>query len=334
MPPKKDHRVRRADRPSAWKLNELIRELVAWWCSKYIKYKDESKLIKQDGERKDIDPFTLPSNVVSKGHWASAELAISESTCLYIDRESLKAYGGEILRLIKKYKEHTNALGEHDPWPNTATPERQAETRKKIEAEFPSLRSASPAPEGDEKMDTDTSDSGDSSSGKKRKLSASSASTATATSTPRSLSLGSPSLAGPARSSSFRPVTPDSTVGAISGEQQGMMLTYNRQTVELLGKIWAVVAEMHNEYKKDKASKLRGALQSLDGKKKQQKPRDKGKGLASDDEADGLAGEVAAAVAKSKDKDKKGKGKKGKGKDKGKSSKDEDDSGDESPEIF
>src|SRR5690348_15212643 len=109
MSSRKEKHSRLPDRPSAWKLHELRRECVlavvlfvltrfscrimAKWSDSYIKWKPADKLVKVESKGEAFDPCLLPINVASKGHWSAAEHAIAEASSMYIDRESLKAYG-------------------------------------------------------------------------------------------------------------------------------------------------------------------------------------------------------------------------------------------------
>jgi hypothetical protein len=314
MSRKVEKHKRKPDVPANWKLNDLARECVAWYVDKYIKFKPDEKLVKVDSNGAPIDPELLPINVASKGHWSSAEAAIQESFGMYIDRDSLKAYGSELLKLRAKFKALVNELDQPNPWPNTLTPERQTETRKKLAAEFSSLR----APTSSELALEEDDGEGKETPGKKRKRDESSGSLQSPLSRTTSAS------SGLTRTSSVRSSTP-SPLDSADSERMSMSLTYHRQMVELLGKILAILTEEHNAAKKRRAKKLGKALGALAGQKvekpKKEKKEDKKKDSKDPkDEADGLAGEVASVDAKGA----KGKRKKGKGKGKKEESSDED----------
>lgn len=61
---------------------------------RFIRFKPDEFLVKRDKDDKEVDPELVAINVLSKGHWKEAELALAEFLVgLHIDRESLKASG-------------------------------------------------------------------------------------------------------------------------------------------------------------------------------------------------------------------------------------------------
>lgn len=121
-----------------------------------LKFKDKDKATKQDDKGDEIDPELIPSNIISKTHWRNAQLAIFESFGMSIHQQSLKAKGvsavsssiscsclhlqADFLKWRKEYMEYTNSAGESEPFPNTRTAALRMETRKKLAAEFVTLR--------------------------------------------------------------------------------------------------------------------------------------------------------------------------------------------------
>lgn len=67
--------------------------MVTSCVDKEVVFKPADKLIREvDG--KEVDPESVPSNVLSKNHWKGAEGAIAETVPgMWVDRESLKASG-------------------------------------------------------------------------------------------------------------------------------------------------------------------------------------------------------------------------------------------------
>ena len=67
---------------------------------KEITFKPADKLIREvDG--KEVDPESVPINVLSKNHWKGAEGAIAETVPgMWVDRDSLKASGVRALSIV------------------------------------------------------------------------------------------------------------------------------------------------------------------------------------------------------------------------------------------